>query len=169
MYITGCSIIFFQTLISSISKNRSLCTVWEAVVRNCCRQHPILCGRNSRLLYYHDRPIKLLLYWKFCRILIVVIFSTFVHYHSCSCRLLYELYPPQVTQACPHVTRRKTIKSYSVIVYPYQLYFIIRLKGLLIGSNWTDHTKWMDEIIDRVCCRVCNKRQGFFSFTHEGI
>ena len=76
--------IFFQTMNSSIliyiSKNRSLCTVWEAVVRNCCRQHPILCGRNSRLLYYHDRPIKLLLYWKFCRILIVVIFSTFVGY-----------------------------------------------------------------------------------------
>ena len=122
---------FFQTLISSIliyiSKNRSLCTVWEAVVRNCCRQHPILCGRNSRLLYYHDRPIKLLLNWKFCRILIVVIFSTFGHDHSCSCRFLYELYTPQVTQVCHHVTRRKTIKSYSVIVYPYQLYFIIRL------------------------------------------
>ena len=118
---------FFSRPWLYLSKNRSLCTVWEAVVQNCCRQHPMSCGRNSRLLYYHDRPIKLLLYWKFCRILIVVIFSTFVHYHSCSCRLLYELYTPQVTQVCHHVTRRKTIKSYSVIVYPYQLYFIIRL------------------------------------------
>ena len=77
---------FFQTLISSLSKHWSLYTVWEAVVQNCCRRHPILCGCNSRLLYYHDRAIKLLLHWKFCRILIVVIFSTFGHYHSCSCR-----------------------------------------------------------------------------------